>query len=320
MPRQRSLMLLSLAWVAVILVFFSVSARLEHYVFPALPALAILVAVALSRTEDSQSVKWAFRSLAILGMMVLAAAIGVGIWFVATGHSFGSSPRTTTDTAYDSDFSILAEMPAVIQWNLLKPAAVTVLALAIGFWAALRFEIAAPADARGHERRRRHDDCLRHDSLEPDHLRRPDLVKEVRRGSRREARPGDRLVVMGDYESANSLNFYQPLHVEVFDGVAYFLDPGDEIPGRAAGRYDAGGIRRRLEVAARVFALVPLARLGDLDPGGVVCCGFWTARWSAIIDADLLNPDSVLHRKQGPVSAANPFPEPINLQFPLYFQ
>jgi len=42
----------------------------------------------------------------------------------------------------------------------------------------------------------------------------------------REARPGDHLVVVGDYESANSLSFYQPLHVEVFDGVAYALSPG----------------------------------------------------------------------------------------------
>jgi hypothetical protein len=267
---QRSLMLLSLSWVAVILIFFSVSARLEHYVFPALPPLAILAASALSRTEDSRPVKWAFRSLAIVGAMVLAAAIGMGIWFAATGHGFGSAPRTTTDTAYDSDFSILAEVPAMIQQNLLKPAGVTALALAIGFWAALRFEM----------RRRRMRAVMSiavamtivcgmiHWSL----IICEDMIssKKFAVAIAGEARPGDRLVVMGDYESANSLNFYQPLHVEVVDGVAYFLTPGMKYPDAPRVVMSGEQFAALWKSAARVFALVPLAQLDGLNPGGVV--------------------------------------------------
>jgi 4-amino-4-deoxy-L-arabinose transferase-like glycosyltransferase len=266
---QRSLMLLSLAWVAVILGFFSVSARLEHYAFPVLPALSILVAVALSRPEESRSVQWAFRGLAILGGVVLAAGIGVGIWFVAAGHDFESAPAKTTGTAYDSDFSILAEMPAEIQWNLLKPAAVTALALAIGFWAALRFET----------RRRRMRAVMSvaaammvvcgmiHWSL----IICEDMIssKKLALAIAREARPGDRLVVMGDYESANSLNFYQPLRVEVVDGVAYFLIPGMKYPDAPRVVMTREEFAAAWRAGTRVFALVPLARLADLDPGGV---------------------------------------------------
>ena len=266
---QRSLMLLSLAWVAVILGFFSVSARLEHYAFPVLPALSILVAVALSRPEESRSVQWAFRGLAILGGVVLAAGIGVGIWFVAAGHGFESAPAKTTGTAYASDFSILAEMPAEIQWNLLKPAAVTALALAIGFWAALRFEArrlrmravmsvaAAMMVVCG----------MIHWSL----IICEDMIssKKFALAIAREARPGDRLVVMGDYESANSLNFYQPLRVEVVDGVAYFLIPGMKYADAPRVVMTREEFAAAWKAGARVFALVPLARLSDLDPGGV---------------------------------------------------
>ena len=266
---QRSLVLLSLAWVAIILGFFSVSARLEHYAFPMLPALSILVAVALSRPEDSRSVKWAFRGLAILGAVVLAAGIGVAMWFVAAGHGFENAPAKTTGTAYDSDFSILAEIPMEIQWNLLKPATVTTLSLALGFWVALRFET----------RRRRMRAVMSvaavmmivcgmiHWSL---------IICEDRISSKtfalaiaREARPGDRLVVRGDYESANSLNFYQPLRVEIFDGVAYCLTPGmkyADAPRVVMTREEFAAVWK---AGARVFALVPLVRLGDLDPGGV---------------------------------------------------
>jgi hypothetical protein len=84
----------------------------------------------------------------------------------------------------------------------------------------------------------------------------------------REARPGDHLVVVGDYESANSLNFYEPLRVEVVDGVAYALLPGMKYP-------DAPRVvltQREFEAAwhsgSRVFALAPKARLGQLKPGG----------------------------------------------------
>ncbi len=111
---QRVLARLAVAWAVVILGFFSVSGRLEHYFFPAVPALALLVGLALSKTEDSAAIRWAFRSLAVLGLVVLAAGAGFGIWFAA-GHGFENTAAVRADVISETDFSILEEMPAAIQ-------------------------------------------------------------------------------------------------------------------------------------------------------------------------------------------------------------
>ncbi len=87
---QCALVRLVLAWLLVILGFYSISARLEHYAFPLLPAMSLLVGMALSRTDDRRAVKWGFRILAILGVIVLA--IGAGLVRSAR-HSGVRSPK-----------------------------------------------------------------------------------------------------------------------------------------------------------------------------------------------------------------------------------
>jgi 4-amino-4-deoxy-L-arabinose transferase-like glycosyltransferase len=264
--KQRALITLALAWSCLILIFFSLSARLEHYAFPVLPALSLLVGVTLGRAEESRSVRWAFRALAALGVVALLAGIGAGIWFVTTGHGFAHAPATTTGKADDSDFSILAEMPAEIQWRLLKPAAVTIAVLAAGFFVALRFET---------RRRRMHAVMsvvatmliicgMIHWSL----IICEDLISSKKFGLAiaREARPADHLVVMGDYESANSLNFYEPLRVEVLDGVAYCLTPGMKYPDAPRVVLTREEFAAAWKGSERVFALVPRARLSELPP------------------------------------------------------
>ena len=82
-PRQGALVKLALAWIVVILGFFSVTDRLEHYALPVLPALSLLVAGALAKTGESKSIRWAFRGLALLGVMVFAAGIFAIIWIAA---------------------------------------------------------------------------------------------------------------------------------------------------------------------------------------------------------------------------------------------
>jgi 4-amino-4-deoxy-L-arabinose transferase-like glycosyltransferase len=266
---QRALVKLALAWVFVILGFFSVSARLEHYAFPILPALSLLVGVALSKSDDGTAVKWAFRGLAIFGIAVLAAGIGAGIWFVAAGHGLGNAAAEPVNTLSETDFSILADMPRAIVWNLFKPAAVTIATMTVGFLVALWFE--------AHRRRMQAVMSLAavmmivcamiHWSL----IICEDLIssRKFALAVAREARPGDHMVVVGDYESANSLNFYEPLRVEVFSGVAYALIPGMKY--RDAPRIVL--TKQEFEAAwksdGRVFALVPEASLGELKLGGV---------------------------------------------------
>lgn len=265
----RALATLALAWAGVVLGFFSISDRLEHYAFPMLPALALLVGMALSRTDDGAVVRWAFRGLAILGVAVLAAGLGAGLWFVAAGPGFATAPAARTHVLSTTDFSILAEMPAALLGSLLKPAAVTIVSLAFGFLAALWFE------AQG--RRMRAVMAVTAVMVVVCGMTEWSLTmcedfissKKFAFAVAREARPGDHLVVVGDYESANSLNFYQPLHVEVCDGVAYALTPGlkyKDAPRVVLTREEFQALWRG---GGRVFALVPKARLGELRLGGV---------------------------------------------------
>jgi 4-amino-4-deoxy-L-arabinose transferase-like glycosyltransferase len=277
---RRAVVRLTLAWFGLILAFFSLSARLEHYAFPLIPAMSVLVGIALSGTGESKSVKWAFRALALLGGLVLAAGIAGGLWLAASKHGLGGVVAARTDVVSETDFSILADFPPSIRNSLVKPAVVTIASFAVCFPAALWFE----------KRRRRMTAVMcvaaammmvcvmTHWSL----LICEDVISSKKFGIAvaREAQPGDRLVVVGDYESANSLSFYEPLRVEVLNGVAYALIPGMKY--RDAPRVLL--TRQEFEAAwrseGRVFALVSRARAGELKPGG--------ARILEVLDRELV--------------------------------
>lgn len=265
-PKRNTLVKLAIAWAGVVLVFFSISSRLEHYAFPALPALALLIAVTLSRS-GSKAVLWAFRGLAFLGILALVIGAGAGIWLMS-GHGFNLTATGRTDTLSETDFTIMSEMPPAVLSNLIRPAALTLLSMAIGFPAALWLE--------KHRRRMRAVICVAavmivicgatHWSLK---------ICEGLISSKRfaiavasEARAGDRLVVMGDYEGANSLNFYEPLKIQVFDGQAYALVPGMKFPESPQIVLSSKEFNAAWLSPDRIFALVPTTRTGDLKPQG----------------------------------------------------
>ncbi len=263
-PSQRALTRLALIWAGVIMLFFSVSGRLEHYVFPALPALSILVAMSLSRTGESRSIRWGFRGLAVLGVLIMVGAVAAAVWFIAGGRGIETAPEVRSGMVYQTDYSILADMPASIMRILVKPAVITIASLAIGFLIALRFE----------RKDRRMPAVISvaivmaiicgmiHWSL----VICEDMIssKKFAQAVAREAQPGDHLVVVGDYESANSMNFYEPLRVEVFDGVAYALVPGMKYPDAPRIILSAEDFERLWESGDRVYVLAPKARLGEL--------------------------------------------------------
>ncbi len=265
---QRTLIRLALAWIVVILGFYTIAERLEHYAFPLLPALSLLAGVALSRNEESRTVKWAFHGLAALGVVILAAGLGAGIWLQVTGYQFSTSAIDASSRVYETDFSILSNMPAEILQNLLKPAAVTILSLAVGFSAAFWFET----------RRRRMQAVISVAAtmvavfamIHWSFMICEDLIssRKFALAISQEASPGDRLVVLGDYESANSISFYTPLHVEISDGVAYALIPGMKFPDAPKIVLTQQEFEGIWKSGNRVFALVPKARLGALDPRG----------------------------------------------------
>jgi len=267
-PNQRSLVRLALIWTFVILGFFSIMGRLEHYVFPVLPALSLLVGIALGRTGESRSVKWAFRGLAVFGVLILAAGIGAGIWFLTAGRGFENLSSTRSDFVAQTDYSILADMPVAIMRELCKPAGVTIVALAAGFLLAAAFE-------RRHARLHAIMSmaaammivcAMTHWSL----VICEDLIssKKFALAVSHEAQPGDHLVVIGDYESANSLNFYAPLRVEVAHGIAYALIPGMKFQDAPKIVLMDREFENLWKSNGRVFALVPADQMAGLKLGG----------------------------------------------------
>ncbi|MDR0842446.1 MAG: glycosyltransferase family 39 protein [Acidobacteriota bacterium] len=275
----RLLVRLAVVWIVVVLGFFSFSARLEHYVFPALPAFSLLVAVAFGRkpedaalgreeTGSSKVLLWGCRALAAVGVLALVFGVAAAFWLSA-GNMLPADSAGPRDRLAENDFSIMAEMPPEIVRELFVPAAVTIPALVLGFSLALFFA-----------RRRRGKDValavaavmalvcvMAHWSL----VICEDLISSKKFGLALadEARPGDRLVVVGDYESANSLNFYQPLPVEMTEGTAYALLPGLEYPDAPQVLLAPEEFTDVWRSPGRVFVLLPEDRRGAMAPGGV---------------------------------------------------
>jgi 4-amino-4-deoxy-L-arabinose transferase-like glycosyltransferase len=258
---------LAIAWAGVILIFFSVSGRLEHYAFPALPAFSLLVAEVLSRKGENKSILWAFRGLAIIGILAVLIG-GAGIGYIA-GHSFEFAASGPTNRLAETDYSILADLPPAVLFGLIKPAVITILAMAIGFGVALWLEThrrrvlavwsvaAAMMVVCG----------MIHWSLNICE----DLIssKKFAMAVAQEARPGDRLIVVDDYESANSLSFYEPLPVEIFSGMAYALIPGMKYPDAPKIVLTQQEFQSAWQSPRRTFAVVSRKTSVELNLGGV---------------------------------------------------
>lgn len=100
LDREQRVVLLLAVWALAILVFFSFSTRQEYYVLPALPALALLTGIWLSREENSPSDS-AERRLGSIGSGILLA-IGCLVGFVTIGLAIKAPP-----TSPDADIADL---------------------------------------------------------------------------------------------------------------------------------------------------------------------------------------------------------------------
>jgi 4-amino-4-deoxy-L-arabinose transferase-like glycosyltransferase len=259
---------LCLVWTAVVLVFFSVSARLEHYAFPVLPPLALLTGLALSaETERIQrAAAWGFRALAGLGVLIGAVGVGGALWIGTKGlPAAGSSMRASPLQAAGTDFGPLADLPAPVVAQLLWPAAGTAAALAIGLvgagWLDSRgrrvgaiLTLTSAMAAFG---------VLAHASLRICE----DVVSSKRFGvalAGLRLRPGDHVVVVGDYETANSMSFYAPPRLEIVEGRAPTLAAGLRDPDAPKMVLSRADLQRIWNSEGRACVLSPEDRLGGL--------------------------------------------------------
>ena len=257
--RLRRITVFALCWVALVLGFFSISSRLEHYAFPLLPPLAVLAGTAFA---DRLS-KWCLRLLAIVG----ATFEVLGLLLIFKGQAFlehfdgGRHPERT----YDNDFAIFRSFPPEIIERLLGAAIAVCLIVGAGcllaclfaargkFYGALAaltvsmiaFHLTAAYSMRASE----------------------PMVSSITFGRiiAREWRAGDKVAVWGDYETANSINFYVPAPLLVCEGSAPSLGPGLQYPDAPKRKLSAGELRTAWESGGRVFLIVDATRVPLLE-------------------------------------------------------
>jgi 4-amino-4-deoxy-L-arabinose transferase-like glycosyltransferase len=238
--RVRSTVRLCASWVAVLLVFFSFSSRIEHYSMPIFPPLALLVGLALSPESPfgpaadlrrQRSVARGFAFLGglgwILALLLIAAGVWFGGWFSGQSLSHAAAARLH---AYKYYFAPLFDMPPEVINGLKIPFLGTCAALAaglIGAWWLNRRNLRMPAVIALSLMMAAF--CLfAFQSLGICE----GILSSKQFGQKLNQiyRPGDSAVVLSDYETGNSLNFYSPLTLYVHGGTAVLLQWGLRYP------------------------------------------------------------------------------------------
>jgi 4-amino-4-deoxy-L-arabinose transferase-like glycosyltransferase len=269
MPARDTVVRTCFAWSALVLGFFSLSARLEHYAFSALPPLCMLAGIALS-PDGHTDPKWisrGFRALAALGVLLALAAIAAWVWSVTTpGQHWLAADTNVGLQASGTDFGPLSELPATVRQSLIPLAATVIAALAIGL------SLAAALDARG---RRLWAvaalgatmvifDVAAHVSLRLCE----DVVSSKRFGTAVARRSSDHpahVVIEGDYETANSMAFYEPWPLLLVDGGAPTLAAGLAKADAPRMILDRSQLAALWRTSNETCVLTPTDRLPSLD-------------------------------------------------------
>jgi 4-amino-4-deoxy-L-arabinose transferase-like glycosyltransferase len=212
--RQRSNLLFAL-WALVILVFFSFSTRQEYYTIPALPAIALLVGGWLQREESSKSDSTEHRAGRISSTVLLV----IGILAFVLGMVLLAGAHRSTAGADLAD--LLKKNPQDYDFSLGHMLDLTPEALSFFRGPLLGFSLSWWMRRRGLTRWGNvaltlmmvgllacvHSAFVEFNPILSSH----DLAVAIQK----QFRPGDVIVVNGQYSEASTLNFYTgiPLHV-----------------------------------------------------------------------------------------------------------
>lgn len=216
-------------WAGVVLAFFTISSRLEHYSFPVIPPLALLVGIGFASSSEF-SRRWISRgmaALAVVGVIALCSAVTLVFWWRATGATIMSrAPAQARSEAYTNLFAPLLELPTATRAALVTPLVVSLLVLGVGTL------VARWLDRRGRTRRAALVlsammlvFCLA--AVQSLVLCEPLLSSKEFGVAIRDtgvARP--RVIVLGDFESANSINFYSSAQIMILGGRAESIERG----------------------------------------------------------------------------------------------
>ncbi|MEP7271136.1 MAG: glycosyltransferase family 39 protein [Acidobacteriota bacterium] len=263
----RAVVRLAVCWGSVVVVFFSLASRLEHYSFPAIPPLALLVGIAIAQSEVAVS-KWIDRGFAFLGAFgVLSgiASVAVFIWWGLHGAALVADDGARV-SAYTNLFSPLFDLPAATRARLVSPLLGTLVLFACGtvvawWWnrrgGRMRGVLALAATMTAF--------CL----IATYSLGLCEGLLSSRAFGvvlRERALPGASVVVMGDYESANSISFYAPVRLLILGGSAASLEQGLRYDGSAQMIISRDRLEGLWQGPDRVFLL---GRMSDVSSLGI---------------------------------------------------
>jgi 4-amino-4-deoxy-L-arabinose transferase-like glycosyltransferase len=238
MDRRMRANLLFLLWALVILLFFSFSTRQEYYTIPALPGIALLAGGWLARessADASESERRAGRRSSLALMIVGAVATVVGLVLLAATHP----PPTGVDLAellsknpQDYDFSLghvldfTPQALGMFRGPLLGASLSLLLGTLLNWWMRRRGK-----PALGNAALSLMMVCLltcvhvsfaRFSPILSSH----DLAVAIQK----QYRPGDLIVVDGEYHQASTLNFYTHIPLRVLHEPSGNLWYGEKFP------------------------------------------------------------------------------------------
>jgi 4-amino-4-deoxy-L-arabinose transferase-like glycosyltransferase len=258
-------------WVLVPLIFFSFSTRQEYYVLPSLPALALLIGGYLSEVKDvtglSRVERWTGWGVLVVGVLAGVAAIGLGLRSgVVSGDLAGVLRQNPGE--YALSFGHFLDLTGNALGFFRGPLLDTGLALVVGsvgfawYWLrccrqrAAGFLVAGSAAFL----------VAAHLALETfaPVLSSAGLAAAIRP----EVRPGDVVVIDGEYESGSTLGFYLRRQVGIWNGRSSNLWYGSFFPDAPDIFYDDAQMRALWAGSRRVFLWVEEGKTPAL-PGPV---------------------------------------------------
>lgn len=219
-----------LAWAGFILLFFSLTKRMEYYSFGAWPAIALLLGLGLARAEEEQH-RWLPRlqvALALTGLVV-ATVLGALLWMsrhISSGEDIAKLIETKPQEFYRVAMANFFDLTPQAFAALRVPAASAALLLLVGFgvaWLLRRkgrafgANLAVALSAAGFLLAAN----LAFQAFEP-RLSSRDLAQAIIK----ELKPGDQIVLYGDFYYGCTISFYTHRKTWIYNGRSQALEFG----------------------------------------------------------------------------------------------
>ncbi|WP_156818166.1 ArnT family glycosyltransferase [Mastigocladopsis repens] len=247
-------------WAGVILIFFSISSNQEYYTFPAYPALALLLAVALTEAERGKIQKyllWVNGILAAIAV-VFAAVLGLLVWNARNIQPTGDlssflNQVSSDDKRYTLSLGHLLDLTPQALAELRYPAIAAALVVSIGFGLAFWYRY-----RQHHERAMTamvltmgllvicSNNALIH--FEPVLSSRVHAQEIKQRWE-----PNAKIVINGNYETGSSLRFYIDEQILLLNGRTLIMEFGSRYPDAPPIFLTYEDVRRLWQGSDRIF-------------------------------------------------------------------